>query len=67
MRHLCVLRVFLMNGIFLFFVYEVCGELLVRYAGTFLSLRHLSVHRVLDIPVFASFCLHVCCTCLGLS
>ena len=27
--------------------------------------RHLSVHRFLEISMFASFCWIVCCTCLG--
>ena len=54
MRHLCVLCVFLMSGTFVF----ACLRN-VRCAGSFLSWRHLSVHRFRDIPMFASLCLIV--------
>ena len=67
-RHLCVLRVFLMSGTLVFLlVYEMCDVSLARCARSVLSLRHFSRHSFLDIPMFASVCLTVCCTRLGLS
>ena len=48
-------------------VYDMCEVLLFRCAESFLSLRHLSVHRFLDTPMCASVCWIVCCTRLWFS
>ena len=53
-RHLCALRACFWCPTFIF--YSSRNERsLVRFASSFLSLKHPSVHRVLDISVFASF------------
>ena len=61
------MSVFNVWNIWFLLVYEFCDVLLVSCAGSFLSLRHLSLHRSLDIPVMTSFCMIVRCTRLGFS
>ena len=63
----CSACAFLMSGTFAHLhVYIMSDLLLVRCAGVFLSLTHLSVHRFLDTPMFALFCFVVCRRRLGL-
>ena len=54
-RHLCVLRVSLMSGTFVFACLGNVRLLLGQCAGSILSSRHLSEHRFLDIRLFVYF------------